>query len=207
MGLKPTLESLNLLRTISKTVDTWHHYHHILLDIANQNYSKDEQITYCEIGCYAGASSCLMLQRPKTRVISIDPCTVVPPLAVKNNISRYTKHGNEWYCILEDSHTIEAKKYLSAITNKVDILFIDGGHEYRDVIKDFLIYERFVPKGGWIIFDDYRNYEFKGVLLAVEDIRKHFPNYEYIGLIENSLRARGDSHPMGACFVTRKTNG
>ena len=77
MGLTPTQESLDLLRSISDTVHTWHHCHHILLDIANQNYPVGQEIVYCEIGCYDGASSCLMLQRPNTKVIALYMGTMV----------------------------------------------------------------------------------------------------------------------------------
>lgn len=36
----------------------------------------------------------------------------------------------------------------------VDILFIDGDHSYDGVRKDFVNYQRFVRKGGLIIFHD-----------------------------------------------------
>ena len=71
--IKHTQESLTLTRTISDSINnqTMHHHYHILYDIAN-TYSKDTNITYVEIGCYAGGSACLVLQRPNTKVISID---------------------------------------------------------------------------------------------------------------------------------------
>lgn len=37
----------------------------------------------------------------------------------------------------------------------IDVLFIDGDHEFQGCRKDFLNYEPHVVAGGFIIFDDY----------------------------------------------------
>lgn len=203
MGLTPTQDSLDLMRNISDTVHTWHHCHHILLDIANQNYPVGQEIVYCEIGCYDGASSCLMLQRPNTKVIAIDT-GIIPFERVKGNVERFNKHDNDWYYIHGDSHDRKTKKYLASVTDKIDILFIDGGHDAKDVIADFLTYGAFVSNGGWIVFDDYRYSDYVGVKQAVDSLREKFSDYESLGLIENSLGARSDGTTLGNCFVMRK---
>ena len=68
-----TQDSLNLTKYITDKINhhSMHHHYYILFDIAN-TYPQDTIITYVEIGCYAGGSAGLMLQRPNTRVISID---------------------------------------------------------------------------------------------------------------------------------------
>lgn len=206
MGLTPTQESLDLLRNISETVSTWHHCHHFLLDIANQNYPAEQEVVYLEIGCYDGASSCLMLQRPNTKVIAIDT-GIIPFKRVRDNVERFNKHDNDWYYIHVDSHDRRAREYLASVTDRIDILFIDGGHEAKDVIADFLIYSAIVSPGGWIVFDDYRHRDYVGVKQAVDSLREKFPDYESYGLIENHLGARSDGTTQGNCFVMRKANG
>ena len=44
----------------------------------------------------------------------------------------------------------------------IHLLFIDAGHDYKNVLSDFKAWEKFVPIGGWIAFHDY-NTRFKGV--------------------------------------------
>jgi len=38
--------------------------------------------------------------------------------------------------------------------NKVDLLFIDGDHQYKSILCDWLLYNKFVDKGGIIAFHD-----------------------------------------------------
>ena len=148
-------ESLKLVEEIGKTVHTFHHYHHILWDIA-QLYG-DKPITYVEIGCYAGASACLMLQRPNTTVISVDYGKPILPKIAIENINANIQHGNTHTYICGDSRYISTRQKLidTLKGNWIDILFIDGGHEFQLVIDDFTNYNDLVKKEGFIVFDDY----------------------------------------------------
>ena len=65
--MKITQKSIDLLgEIVSNGVQTFHHHYHILYDIADSINKKE--IKYVEIGCYAGGSACLMLQRKETNV-------------------------------------------------------------------------------------------------------------------------------------------
>jgi hypothetical protein len=44
----------------------------------------------------------------------------------------------------------------------VDFLFVDANHSFGKVLEDFEMWERFVPRGGWIAFHDYGS-KFEGV--------------------------------------------
>ena len=57
-----------------------------------------------------------------------------------------------------DSHSAISKEQVSEKLGdrKIDFLFIDGDHTYEGVKKDFLIYSKFVRKGGLIAFHDIR---------------------------------------------------
>ena len=127
MELKHSQESLNLVRSISDDIhnQTMHHHYHILYDIAN-TYPEDQTITYVEIGCYAGGSACLMLQRPNTKVISIDLGTPIPESIVYFNIKKLNKFNNSYTYLKGNSQTHEMVSRLIEIINDIDILFIDG---------------------------------------------------------------------------------
>jgi hypothetical protein len=62
---------------------------------------------------------------------------------------------------------IQVKKFS---TSRVNFAFLDGGHEYEDVLNDFhLIYGR-QKKGDVVIFDDYTPSKFPGIVRAVDEI-------------------------------------
>jgi len=171
INMKHTKESLDLTRSISDNINnqTMHHHYHILYDIAN-TYHKDTNITYVEVGCYAGGSACLMLQRPNTKVISIDLGQPIPKETVYFNVKKLNKFDNSYNYLEGNSQTYEMVDRLKELTNEIDILFIDGDHSYQAVINDFMLYEGLVKSGGYIIFDDYRDEGCPGTKEAVDEI-------------------------------------
>jgi len=202
--LKPTEKSLKLLEKISETVMTWHHHHHILFDIA-ETYPSDYLLNYAEIGCYAGASSCLMLQRPNTRVVAID-MGLLPIELVMQNVAKHNPHKNQFHYIQGNSHDPDILEALAKITGTIDILFIDGSHKYNDVISDFNLYQTFIPVGGYVIFDDYRDPEFPEVHEAVNHLFSITAGWQQIGTLDNVLGAKGSptGNISGNCFVARR---
>ena len=95
-----TTESLEMVRTISKDVMTFHHHYHILYDLARDM----GHVNYLEIGTWNGASACLMLQRPDTSVVTIDTGEYVKKDTVISNLNKFNIYNN-FFCYLEsDSH-------------------------------------------------------------------------------------------------------
>ena len=202
----PTQQSLDLTRVISDSINnqTMHHHYHILYDIAN-TYPKDTNITYVEIGCYAGGSACLMLQRPNTNVISIDLGRPILKEVVYSNVKKLNKFNNSFNYLEGNSQTYEMVDRLKKLTNEIDILFIDGDHSYQAVINDFMLYEGLVKSGGFIIFDDYRDETIHGPKVVVDEIVESVRNkYNIIGTFPNILGARPDSIIDGNDFIIQK---
>jgi cephalosporin hydroxylase len=207
--MKATKKSLELLNEIVSTgVQTFHHHYHILYDIASS--IKKDEINYVEIGCYAGGSACLMLQRKKTNVVSIDLGEPIPEEVVLNNTNNQNIHKNRFNYIKGNSQISETKEILKSVmleykSKEIDILFIDGDHSFDGVYNDFNIYEDLVPVGGYIVFDDYHDTvhspEVNG---AVKNIVANLNNYEIIGTIENTLGAYPKELIEGNCFVIKK---
>lgn len=71
----------------------------------------------------------------------------------------------------------------------VEAVFIDGGHEYEDVQRDFLAVRSRVRPGTRILFHDY-NPEFPGVVRAVDEVVRTDPGFEYIGLTHSLFDCR-----------------
>jgi hypothetical protein len=56
-----------------------------------------------------------------------------------------------------------------------DFIFIDGGHEYKTVKKDFLNYSKFLSKNGIIAFHDIKSYLFvPGVPVFWNELKKNY---------------------------------
>lgn len=200
-SISPTQYSLNLVKSISQTVNTFHHHYHIIYDIAS---SYEGEITYLEIGCYYGGSSCLMLQRPLTNVIAIDLGSPILMETVLTNVKRLNIHSNSFRYIQGNSHDKNTIDKLG--DTPIDILFIDGGHSYDDVIKDFTLYEPLIRKNGYIIFDDYNDNAYSPeVKTAVDYLQStSFADYAVIGTFKNILQAHPKEMTEGNCFVIQK---
>lgn len=198
-------ESLILTQKISDEINnqTFHHHYYILYDLGKS--FNDETINYVEIGCYAGGSSCLMLQRPNTTVVSIDLGEPIDPIIVKNNVDKLNNLNNPYTYIKGNSQSIETRNKLMKIIDNIDILFIDGDHSYDGVVKDFNMYSNLVNQGGYIVFDDYNDSIYSpSVKLAVDDIVKKLNGYDVIGTVPNEFRARPESMKDGNCFIIKK---
>jgi len=202
MAMTPTYESLKLLRDISARMEgnTFHHHSHLLYDLPIK-----ENGFYVEIGCFAGATACLMLHKEKINVVSIDLGHPIPQSMVHENVKKFNQHNN-FYAYLEgNSQSQDMVDRLKSITQEIDILFIDGDHTKEGVMNDFLLYHEMVVSGGYIVFDDYNDHQYSPeVKPIVNTIVKNFHEYEVIGAIENTLGARPRTLIEGNCFVVRK---
>lgn len=212
MDIKITQLSLDMVRQIANDVPTFHHHYHILFDIANT--FGDKKINYMEIGAYAGASSCLMLQRLNTTIISVDLGEPMPKEVVLSNIIEYKNNNNYYKYIQGNSKHIETKnKVIETLSNsrvlgysnKIDVLFIDGDHSFDGVISDFAMYSDLVKVGGYVIFDDYNDaVHSPEVKKAVDSLLPTLLDYEVIGTFENTLGAYPSELKDGNCFVIKR---
>jgi len=200
-----TSESLRLLQDITERINgqTFHHHCHILYDLP----LPSENPNYLEIGCYAGASAILMLQKPNIRAISIDLGSPIHPSIVKKNIFANNPHNNLYRYILGDSHR---KEIFDKLCNQTfDLLFIDGDHTGPGVRKDWEMYEPLVITNGFIVFDDYHDrVHSPEVGPEVDKIAADLDpeRYQIIGTLPNVYKARGfpEDFTDGNCFIIKK---
>lgn len=202
--MNQTRESLRLTQLISDKINnqTFHHHYHILYDIAETFTGK---VNYVEIGCYAGGSACLMLQRPNTNVISIDLGYPISPDIVKGNVDNLNIHNNQYTYIQGNSSSTETYMKLKSCCETIDILFIDGDHSYMGVKRDFEMYSQLVNPGGYIIFDDYNDsIHSPEVKYFVDDcIQSPYiqQSYNIIGNLPNIFHARPSDLVNSNCFI------
>jgi hypothetical protein len=205
--MKHTEESLNLTKSISDKIDnkTFHHHYHVLYDIAN-TYPTDYVVNYVEIGCYAGGSACLLLQRPNTNVLSIDLGNPIDPSVVLGNVKNLNIHNNQYNYIRGNSQTDETYDSVLKHVNQIDILFIDGDHSEFGARKDFDMYSPLVKENGYIVFDDYNDPQNSpGVKIAVDKLVNTIgDDYDVIGTLPNTFGARPEGVIDGNCYILRK---
>lgn len=137
-----------------------------------------------EIGVWKGKSLALMqrLSSPNTRVIGVDPCEL--PGQVQDLQYFHAQLFNTAKIVIEYSE--KAVPHVTSISKKFKLIHIDGGHNYNNVWLDFLLYERFLVDGGYIVFDDYNDTQYSPeVGVAVNDLHRKgfFDRYIVIGSI------------------------
>ncbi|MFK3791455.1 class I SAM-dependent methyltransferase [Pseudomonas piscis] len=110
-----------------------------------------------EIGVWKGKSLMLMNEvcNRERRIIAIDP------FALPNQFEEFNYYKD---LMLPNASVIRGFSELSAerfynLEPKVALLHIDGGHSGRNVILDFLLYSPSVVSGGFIVFDDYGDFQ------------------------------------------------
>ena len=85
----------------------------------------------------------------------------------KHKVDRFTENMNKFYkkFVFNDlksrfifglSHDTSSVEKIEKVLDgeKIDLLFIDGDHNYKSVLCDWLLYKDFVSKGGIIAFHD-----------------------------------------------------
>ena len=203
-----------------------HHNHHVVLYIKDY-IMKERCKNYFEIGTHFGHSVCNVLQsKYKSKIISCDlflkgssiasDCQIedIETLA-RQNAKQFNKNKHECIIIRGNSHSNAMfEKVSTHFQDGIDLLFIDGDHRRRAVIADFEKYFPIVNSGGFIVFDDYLPYEWKGKKrecpIAVNDLMNKFNDHiEVIGLIEdlvgcNKVKNIKNQQTLNSSFIVIK---
>ncbi|MGE7369388.1 class I SAM-dependent methyltransferase [Neorhizobium sp. NPDC001467] len=137
-----------------------------------------------EIGVWKGKSLALMqrVSNQSTKMIGIDP------FELRGQVQEVKYFHEVLYptCFLIQGYSQNAVARTVQISKSFKLLHIDGGHLTQHVWADFLLYERFVVPGGYIVFDDYGDVTHSPeVGPAVDQLREHglFAGYDVIGVL------------------------
>jgi len=198
--------SLDMCRNVGKNMKGYmcHEFVHILYVL--KEIMGESCKTYLEIGTHNGGSLATVMQsKYKTDFYGVDVWGRIENMRfTTTNVDNHNIHKHKYELIRglsSDDKILEIVKQKCPV---IDMLFIDGGHEYDTVINDFEKFAPLVSKNGIIIFDDYLMFERpapvrfnavekarKGqVRTAVDDIiGKYKSEYNIIGVIPNNSRA------------------
>jgi cephalosporin hydroxylase len=185
---------------------TFHYHTHILHDIRTS--LGDSVKTYLEIGSYAGGSMSFMSSHIyPTKCYTVDLGYPMSQDIVERNVERFKNHNSSFRYFMGDSQDKGVIDIVRNEVKKIDILFIDGDHSRKGVLSDFTYYSDLVNIGGYIVFDDYLDYEFSPeVRGAVDEIVKEMntDEYEIIGSLKYDLLSEFTKMDTNNLFVVKK---
>lgn len=183
-------------QTIKKNIVGRSCHHKVVLLTVLRNILPIE--SYLEIGVHNGTSMSYILQndKPLKHCIGID--------LFEDTISRYSHDKLSYARTLSnlEKNNLGKTKFqlvkgnsfhtstLVDVTeklgrDKIDVLFIDGLHEYSGIKNDFETYSPLVKQGGLIILDDYEP-KYPDILKYVGDSIQKNPAYKIVGVFENN---------------------
>jgi SAM-dependent methyltransferase len=216
-----TKESLDILKNITQEIDgdmsynyplgdiqnkILHHHNHILYDI--RSLLGNEEKVYLELGTYAGGSSALLSSHPyPTKVYGVDICEVFYGDVVYDTVNRFIKPHNSFKFYEGNCQNKEFIQKLKSEIPKVDLLYIDAGHWFFDVLHDFENFVDFVNPNGYIVFDDYEDiWSSTQVCYAVDYLvaNKMKDGFEIVGSLPNIQNARPAIMLNSNLFVVKK---
>jgi hypothetical protein len=141
--------------------------------------THEQPQTIVEVGSYCGRStvvfgSVVKTLSPEAKIYAIDPhdgkvgaidqgITSGEPTLIRFN------RNLEQADLTKYVEVIQKHSYEVTWDKPIQILFIDGLHDYTNVARDFFQFERWVVPGGYIAFHDYAEY-YPGVKSFVNEI-------------------------------------
>jgi predicted O-methyltransferase YrrM len=124
-------------------------------------------------GCYGGSTATMANANPRAFVLCVDEFSwsPVPPMiaSAQTLLDNVRSAGAPNVAVLPTDSHIVGKHW----TRPIDLLFVDGGHEYEDCAADLA---DFAPHAATVCVHDYRNNGWPGVEQAVSEFctREHF---------------------------------
>lgn len=186
---------------------SFHNHFHILYDICDL---INTDITYLEIGCFAGASASLVSSHPSVRkTYSIDLGSPINENIAIRNVHKFKNDFCEYKYFKGNSTNSEIINSVKKEVLSVDIFLIDGDHRYNGVIYDFENYVELVKPNGYILFDDYLDFKHSpevkpAVDAIVNTINKD--DFEIIGTLKYDLIKETNlpNHDSSNLFILKK---
>jgi hypothetical protein len=143
-----------------------------------------------EIGVWKGKSLSLMNEvcNHEKRIIGIDP------FALPKQYEEFCHYKDLLFpnaVVLRGFSELCAERFYE-LSPSVALLHIDGGHEGRNVLLDFLLYSPSVVSGGLIVFDDYMDASYSPEVGPAVDLLRaggYFNGFNVLGSVrgfENS---------------------
>jgi len=135
-------------------------------------------------GLYGGTTSVLALANPGARVVTIDefswsPAADRPPASAAGLRAEMARIGAGNVTVVEGDSAIIGPAW----DEKIDLLFIDGGHSFEAVRTDL---ENFVKHAQVVACHDWKNKVWPSVRLAIKDYVRIHPEWA-IALVADTV--------------------
>ncbi len=125
---------------------------------------KNSNINYLEIGCFEGRSSVYILEQlEKAYCYFVDPFKEYDEMtesthqknftSIFENFSNNVQEFDGRYEIHQSTSDLFFNRL--NISQKFDLVYVDGSHLSEDVYRDAINVDKHLNKGGFIIFDDF----------------------------------------------------
>ncbi|MBI3308961.1 MAG: class I SAM-dependent methyltransferase [Candidatus Melainabacteria bacterium] len=131
----------------------------------------NENVTVCEIGSWLGKSSyvlaCALNAHKNGKLFCVDPFNAAGDDTSKKIYQRTKKQIptpliEKFKKTMKELGVLDKIEILKGYSHKViknfnkplDVLFIDGDHEYKAVLRDYKDWSKLIKKGGFIVFHD-----------------------------------------------------
>lgn len=113
-------------------------------------------INVLEVGSFEGRSACWLLDNiltnPNSRITCVDTFERSDYEVFRANIN---DSGHAEKVLVMIGRSEDALINIRYITTEFDLIYVDGSHDSRDVIKDLILSFDLLKKGGIMIMDDY----------------------------------------------------
>ncbi|HEY6805133.1 MAG TPA: glycosyltransferase [Pyrinomonadaceae bacterium] len=151
-----------------------------------------------EVGSYCGRSTVVIgtvasAYSPETKLYAIDPHdgnvgasdqSITSRGSTLGDFTRNISNAGLEKCVT----TIQSVSYEVNWDQPISLLFIDGLHDYVNVSRDFLHFEKWVVKNGYVAFHDYADY-YPGVKAFVDELLRS-QNYQKVACVKSLMVLR-----------------
>ena len=127
-----------------------------------------------EIGAAFGYSATKMADasHSSVKIITVDPWTLAPqkqqPERERIFLEAVRAYSDRILPVKSFSQDVDLAALLAG--REIDLLFIDGDHNYHGVSHDYLKFGDSVKSGGLLVFHDYVNERWPGVARTVDEL-------------------------------------
>jgi len=143
------------------------------LKVLEEAASKIKNGVIVETGTCAGESA--------NRMAKASPTSTVHTIDIRSRDPKLEKN------VL--SYIGDSKEIVKRWKTPIDLLFIDGGHDYETVESDFLGFGRWVRPGSKVFFHDYDSGRNADVTRFINDAIEFYQDFKPLGAMGKMLFA------------------